>query len=173
MLTNMRDGRFVSLTLAERFAGKYSVDETTGCWNWNSLTRKGYGYLKSGNSKKLSAHRVSWELHHGEIPDGLWVLHRCDNPQCVNPDHLFVGTAKDNNEDMMSKGRQKLNNSGNWQAGEKHRKSKLSSEAVAIIREKRMRPTDYSKIYGISVSTVCNIQAGRTWNADNHMGSHP
>jgi len=162
MPPNMRDGKFVMLPLAERFAGKYSIDPVTGCWNWQRMLRKGYGYLKSGKTK-VSAHRVSWELRHGPIPNGLWVLHRCDNPKCVNPEHLFLGTALANVQDMMQKGRAKLQNSGNWPDGERHPGAKLTAKAVEHIRQSEMRPTDYARLYGVTVATICNVQVGRHW----------
>lgn len=75
------------------------------CWNWiGSIGKNGYGYF-SKNSKAASAHRVSWEIHNGQIPDGLCVLHKCDNRKCVNPDHLFIGTYYDNIHDKINKGR--------------------------------------------------------------------
>lgn len=88
----------------ERFHSRYSVDES-GCWIWQgATTNAGYGKIAVHGTLILS-HRFSWELHHGPIPEGLYVCHHCDNPQCVNPDHLFVGTAQDNVNDMMAKGR--------------------------------------------------------------------
>jgi len=84
------------------------VTKGAGCWEWTASTdHKGYGKLAEGGrqGRTLSAHRVSYELNVGPIPDGLLVLHRCDNPPCVRPDHLFVGTHTDNAQDMAKKGR--------------------------------------------------------------------
>lgn len=93
--------------LAKRFWPKVKMG--AGCWEWTgSAGEKGYGYLHSGGKverKPLRAHRVSWEIHNGSIPDGLWVLHRCDNPRCVRPDHLFLGDRSDNMRDCAAKGR--------------------------------------------------------------------
>lgn len=77
-----------------------------GCWSWTSSTSEkgGYGFL-SDRGEKVYAHRLSWELHRGPIPVGLWVLHSCDNPPCCNPEHLFLGTRTDNMQDAARKGR--------------------------------------------------------------------
>lgn len=81
------------------------VLKTDGCWSWvGAKHRHGYGQIRV-NKKLLAAHRVSWLLHYGQIPDGMCVLHKCDNPECTNPEHLFIGTMKDNSRDMMAKGR--------------------------------------------------------------------
>ena len=78
------------------------------CWTWTRATNKaGYGKIGSGEGAgTLATHRVSWELTNGPVPDGLFVLHRCDNPPCCNPAHLFLGTSRDNTLDMIAKGRQ-------------------------------------------------------------------
>lgn len=94
--------------IAERFWPKVDVRGHEECWEWTaSRKERGYGvFSRPGhNNGALKAHRVSWELANGPIPDGLCVLHRCDNPPCVNPAHLFLGTIADNNRDMSLKGR--------------------------------------------------------------------
>ena len=81
------------------------VHKSSGCWVWvGNRIPQGYGTIGVGG-KPVRAHRYSWELHNGPIPDGLFVLHRCDNPPCVRPDHLFLGTALDNSRDCVDKGR--------------------------------------------------------------------
>lgn len=82
------------------------VDKTETCWLWTgALHDAGYGSLRGPQGQTVTAHRVSWELHFGAVPDGLMVLHHCDVRHCVNPQHLFLGTAADNTQDMMAKGR--------------------------------------------------------------------
>jgi hypothetical protein len=93
-------------TLEDRFWP--NVQKTSGCWNWIGAEQsKGRGYGTIGkDGKTLRAHRVSWEMHNGPIPEGLIVCHKCDNPKCVRPEHLFLGTHSDNVADKVAKGRQ-------------------------------------------------------------------
>lgn len=101
----LHHGRTETLTQEDRFWSQ--VNKTDGCWEWTgSRMRKGYGNF-GVDYRHEGAHRFSWRLHFGEIPEGMWVLHRCDNPPCVRPDHLFLGTAQANSDDMVAKGRQK------------------------------------------------------------------
>lgn len=83
------------------------VEKGDGCWNWTgkAAAEDGYGLLQGPDRRLVRAHRLSWELANGPIPAGQWVLHRCDNPRCVRPDHLFLGTVVENVADMMAKGR--------------------------------------------------------------------
>jgi hypothetical protein len=109
-----------SKTILTRFWSKVNKDgpipehcpELGPCWIWTGyLAKKGYGSISSGRSqgehpfKPINVHRVSWLIHYAEIPEGLSVLHHCDNPPCVRPDHLFLGTPHENTQDMMRKGR--------------------------------------------------------------------
>jgi len=92
------------MLMEERFWAK--VDRTDDCWLWTACrTTHGYGQFRPERSRGAQAHRVAWELTNGPIPAGMLVLHRCDNPPCVNPAHLFLGTQSDNMRDMYAKGR--------------------------------------------------------------------
>lgn len=138
--------------LKTRFDAK--VDRSGGagaCWPWTGAKFKtGYGAIaKGGDSGAQASHRVAWMLTNGPIPEGLYVCHRCDNRSCCNPDHLFLGTAQQNTDDMMSKGRLSP------------RRTKLSSDDVRAIRCSADRGCDLAARYGVPESTVCMIRKGR------------
>lgn len=139
-----------------------SHDNINTCWVWTGNTRDGYGRFSIYNigkkRKHKQAHRFSWELHNGPIPEKLEILHKCDNRPCVNPTHLFLGTILDNMKDRNRKERQAR--------GEKIGKSKLKEEQVREIR-KRALAGEVARIvgadYGISNSTVSAIKLGQSW----------
>lgn len=134
------------------------IDE---CWAWQgSKNPDGYGKMEI-NCSSVRAHRFSWEIHNGPIPKGLHVLHRCDNPSCVNPHHLFLGTHSDNMKDMVAKGRHR----GGPQ-GERARSAKLTPALVLEIREKAAHGMSYPELgreYGMSTSAIGNVVLRRTW----------
>jgi hypothetical protein len=110
-------GRVSTETKEERFNKKYIINDVTDGWEWTAaLNNIGYGMFRWASNKMRSAHRVSYELFNGPIPDGMAVCHKCDNPKCVNPKHLWVGTLKQNAQDMVAKGR-----SGRGMFGYKHK----------------------------------------------------
>lgn len=135
-----------------------SFDKKDGCWNWTSYKDTcGYGRF-SVNGKHIGAHRVSWIINNGEIPDGMNVCHTCDNRACVNPDHLFLGTQKENVQDMMNKGRY------NHPEGVRNTNAKLDENKVREIRKNRhMRQVDLAEIFGVSQVAIGCVLRGKTW----------
>lgn len=107
-------------SLAERLWAR-CVETETGCLEWQGHTLRRYGQIGVGTRQLKYTHRVAWELTHGPIPDGMMVCHRCDNPPCCNPDHLFLGEPIDNTTDMIAKGR------GAWQNGVPGRRGRARS----------------------------------------------
>lgn len=142
----------------ERFHNSYSVDKDSGCWNWNlSLSVDGYGRCFF-NGVNVRAHRLSYELRYGEFPRHLVVCHKCDNPKCVNPDHLFLGTVKDNMADKKLKGRAKGINKGS-----KNGMAKISEEDIKEIHyllEIGLRQKDIGYIYGLTQSHISRLKNG-------------
>lgn len=132
------------------------------CWEWQGPFYVD-GYPKFTVRKKpYSAHRVSYELHHGEIADGLFVCHRCDNRACVNPAHLFLGTIQDNNLDRHSKGRTR----GTFQSGENHLNAKLSNadaEAILSLKGSGLLQREVGERYGVSRATIGAIWQGKRY----------
>lgn len=138
------------------------VTGATDCWTWSgAVTRKGYGRL-SVDGRNIYAHRLSYELHRGPVPDGMLVCHHCDNPPCVNPEHLFVGTAKDNHADAVAKGRMDRPD-GTMPRGNQHWCAKLSEADVLAIRKGADNHSATARRFGVSERTVRDIRAGRTW----------
>ena len=151
--------------IAERFWAR--VKKGPDCWLWigRSRHRGGYGMLGRGGRQAgmIGAHRVSWELHHGTIPIGLVVCHRCDNPPCVNPDHLFLGTPRDNVHDAISKGRMVYAD----HAGEKNGHARLTNAAVAEIRRRYavgdVTQTALAKQFGVPQTHISRIVLRQQW----------
>ena len=151
--------------LAQRFWAK--VDTSGKCWLWTSNTDShGYGQIAMpGPPPRVPspAHRVSWELHNGPIPEGMNVLHRCDNPPCVRPEHLFLGTRADNMADKMAKGRY-----GNplHHRGSAHPAAILNEDAVRTIRAlfaNGTRQIDLAAQYGMSPQQIFAIVRRKSW----------
>lgn len=136
------------------------IPEST-CHYWSgSVDRSGYGYFKI-NGKTIKAHRASYLLHKDEIPQGFFVCHSCDNPTCVNPDHLWVGTARDNNMDMTKKGRQRHPGHGKDYYGPKNPNAKLSEEDLDFIVKnyKRGKAEELSKKFNVHKVTILRAVA--------------
>ena len=137
----------------ERFHRSYMPDPNSGCWLWELKLRNGYGVFMMAwrDGKSIGAHRASWMLHKGPIPDDLFVCHKCDVPSCVNPNHLFLGTHKENIQDASRKGRMK-----GW-------KARLTEVDVAAIRASTERRAVLAERYKVSPHTIKDVRMGRSW----------
>jgi hypothetical protein len=181
----------------KRFSEKYLVCEKTGCWIWaEGKWSDGYGQfgysIDKDTWKPIRAHRASWIIHRGAIPNDLWVLHKCDTPLCVNPEHLFLGTNQDNMDDMMAKGRGTVGlkngkythpectprgdrhgsrtSPGRLPRGEEHHNTKLTWDQVESIRSEYPYAESaeaMGKIYGVSGATILRIVREKVWKAKN------
>lgn len=141
--------------LRERFSGRFRV--TPSCWIWTAgKDGEGYGQIANTNRNER-AHRVSYRLHVGPIPEGMQVLHKCDNPSCVNPEHLFLGTCADNMVDKKAKKR------ANVARGERHYLSKLTNEQVLAIRASDAVQARLCEQYGVRPSTISDIKHLKRW----------
>lgn len=167
------------LTLSERLNQSFAINER-GCHEWRkALSKKGYGVIGVGSRldksrKIIYAHRLSWELHHNKsIPNGLFVLHKCDNRLCINVDHLFLGTAKDNTKDMINKNREAnkkgiipINFIKHIKEVKEGKFSKLSLCQVKEIKELILNNIHNSVIadkYCVSISCISDIKRKATW----------
>lgn len=144
------------MKVLEKFWSK--VDKTSDCWEWlGSTNNMGYGYL-CFNGKTQGAHRISWELTYGLIPDGFFVLHDCDNRLCVRPSHLWLGTQADNQADKARKNRSA--------SGEAHGRSRLKAIEIIKIRElsaQGLTQASIAKLFGIVQPHVNRIVHLSQW----------
>ncbi len=146
-----------------KFATSIAIDEPDKCWNWQRRKFKGYGmvraeYIGKRETFRMAAHRFSFLHFKGEIPKGMSVCHKCDNPACVNPEHLFLGTHKQNFEDAANKKR--------MAHGERHYRTKLQIADVINIRERFSLGEQIKKIalsFNLRASTISGIVHRRTW----------
>lgn len=142
------------------FKSRARVDEATGCWEWQlARTVKGYGLFQDGRLTRR-AHRGAWEAVNGQVPDDAHVLHSCDNPQCVNPEHLFLGTNADNVGDKVSKGRQ------SQAKGSLNGRAKLSEHDVGVIKvllDLGVQGRRLATLYNASEQAVSFIKTRRSW----------
>ncbi len=150
-----------------------TVDDTAGpdgCWPWTGFRNDaGYGLIGGRREQRAArAHRVSWELSHGPIPPGLVVCHHCDNPPCVNPAHLFIGTQADNSRDMVRKGRANRDPlpRASQPMGSRHYSAKLTEASVREVRQRVARGERQVALaveYGVAPTTICAAVKGRNW----------
>ena len=149
----------------EKFWEKVDITEDDGCWEWQGCIRgaDGYGVIWT-KEKNILAHRAAWEIDVFPIPQGMCVLHHCDNPSCVRAEHLFIGTRADNAADRDAKGRLVVGN----HRGEHAPSSKLTDEKALEIR--RIHASgNYSRIglakkYGVAPQTIGDVVSRKTWS---------
>lgn len=153
------------MSISDRLLSKIAVDGSTGCWNWTAgKFRTGYGQFRYGG-KTCRAHRVSYEIHCGPIPDGdgyhgACVLHRCDNRACINPEHLFLGTQAENMADKVAKSRQPRVS----HKGSSNGQAKLTNADVLAIRaadgasQRRLAAQ-----FGVAQGRISAIRSGKSW----------
>lgn len=154
----------ITASALARFHASYRVDAESGCWVWTGqIIRAGYGCFNFAK-RKFFAHRASWEIHNGPIPKGQWVLHRCDNPPCCNPDHLFLGTRSDNAKDCVTKGRMPWNRVRVPQPGVGNPMAKLSEQQVREIKASTRPQKHLAAEYGVSPQLIHKIRDGRLWS---------
>lgn len=152
-----------------RFWSRVSIGRADECWTWTGATEPfGYGRFWF-NGRTRTAQRVSWELTNGAIPAGFCVLHRCDNPPCVNLSHLFLGTKSDNSLDRHAKGRTSYGHTTPPERrarGERNHNAKLNADLVRVIRQKYrggMTRVDIAAECGVHAGTVGRVLSGRAW----------
>lgn len=150
----------VAHTFAERFWQRVKITGPDDCWNWRGvISRQGYGIVRAG-CRNHPAHRMAWQLHHDQlVPRELFACHKCDNRECVNPAHIFIGTPADNSADMRAKGRHTQ-----W-VDRAAPRAKLTFEKVRTIRGLKGQATQalVAADFGVAQSTISLIWSGRTW----------
>ena len=155
----MPKGVYKRKSLEDRFRSKIEISGLDECWEWiASKNAQGYGFLSVGG-KQVGAHRVSYQLHHGPIPEGLHVLHSCDNPSCVNPAHLHLGTNADNVRERNERDRSAREVS--------HGQAKLNCSDVVEIRQRYVNKsntqTELAHTYGVARTTIQQIVNHDIW----------
>lgn len=155
-----------TVNAVEGFNNSFIPEPNSGCWLWEkALNNKGYGLLQCGGYKGY-AHRFSYALRNGPIASGKHVCHRCDNPCCVNPDHLWLGTAADNMADCAQKGRHASQRGGaRYAIGARAGRAKLTDSLVAEIRAlgRSQSQRAIAARYGVTKTAIKLIQQGSTW----------
>ena len=151
-----REGGTPGAKTIDRFFGFVYPEPNTGCWLWCGPSAGGKGYgMFSANGRSVRAHRFSYDVFVGPIPPGMLVCHRCDVRPCVNPEHLFLGSAIDNNADMTRKGRRAV--------GERCHKAKLKPSQVLEILQSDERPVVLAQRYGVDGATIRRLLRGESW----------
>lgn len=148
------------MNLPPNIESKIFPEPNSGCWLWEGALVSGYGFGWDPETKtRVKVHRFVYQRAKGEIPDGLWVLHSCDTPSCVNPDHLFLGSALDNSHDMHRKGRNRQ------PVGKDHTQAKLTEDDVRLIRASTLSYAALGIQFGVHEQTIYRIRARKRWKS--------
>lgn len=151
--------KFRTIPIKERF-GKNTRKTSSGCIEWTAYSDpKGYGRSSPNQNGEVLSHRIAFEMAHGKIPEGMHVLHHCDNRKCVNVSHLYLGTNDDNVRDRC------LRNRNHNLSGENNPRSKLKLRQVCEIRKSGASRPELANRFGVSEYTIYAIQSGLTWKA--------
>ncbi len=155
--------RYTDQEFIKAFWKRVKIVDYFDCWEWQAARNSaGYGHVGRAG-KHILCHRLAWGFTYGQIPYGLCVLHKCDNPLCCNPNHLFLGTIKDNVMDMMAKGRQ---GKGHTAVGEQCMASRLKREQIVTIRTLKlagMSAVQLAKRYDVTRGHIHKIVTGESW----------
>ena len=156
----MAQVQYHGLSEYERFFKWTDVKGPNECWPWKGSIKNGWhGQWRARDGSIELTHRAAWRLMKGPIPCGMFVLHKCDNPPCVNPTHLFLGTQSDNLKDMWAKGRGRPGVS----RGENHGNAKLTADLVRDIRTSKESGVEMARRLGLSKTTIFDIRKRRSW----------
>ena len=168
--------------IAKRFWSKVDIRSKDECWEWQGSNIRGYGQFSLSHFKTVKAHRFSYELKYGKIPDGMLVCHHCDNPKCVNPNHLFLGTSADNTKDRDTKGRQAKGDTHGAKLhpekfqflhakgaprGSKNARTHLTEDDVIQIKKllkTKMSQAEIGKKFGVTRFVIWKIKVGLAWS---------
>ena len=148
----------------EYFCRKVRLGGPDDCWEWRDAVTNGYGAW--GHGAMSTAHRETYKLFNGAIPNGAWVLHRCNNKRCCNPDHLYAGTPKDNHDDRVKAGACRLKRTATVITGEKHYAALLTEQQVLEIRAAReagVPGVELAKRYGVTPKHISKIHRRQIW----------
>ncbi|ULB10691.1 hypothetical protein ORIO_12335 [Cereibacter azotoformans] len=166
MRPEFAERRIYSTAIIEKFWKSVHIGSPDQCWPWTgSLTEKGYGRFKVYGGMKR-ANRMAWEIENNEFLGSRMARHSCDNPACCNPSHLLPGSAQDNVDDMMTRGRHAPHSPGRM-AGERNPRAKLTAEDVAQVRDLVAAGLTDSQIgdrFGVSCTSIRHIRLGETWS---------
>lgn len=162
-----------SLAILDRFWANVNKDgpvvmaELGPCWQWiGRVGQSGYGLFQIGRHTRLTAHRFAWELANGPVPAGLLACHKCDNRRCINQNHIFIGTHKDNSQDMSRKGRTWRHTHPESHEGESGGNNKLTAAQVTTIRRRLAAGESHisiSRDYPVGYTQIGNIARGEAW----------